>query len=35
MINISDIIQGKFIEEFSAISMGDMLIAIGEKIEEE
>ena len=29
MINISDIIQGKFIEEFSAISMGDMLIAIG------
>ena len=28
MINISDIIQGKFIEEFSAISMGDMLVAI-------
>ena len=29
MINISDIIQGKFIEEFSAISLGEMLVAIG------
>jgi uncharacterized membrane protein YhiD involved in acid resistance len=28
MINITDIIQGKFMEEFSAISMGDMLVAI-------
>ena len=28
MINISDVIQGKFLEEFSAISMGDMLVAI-------
>ena len=27
-INISDVIQGKFLEEFSAISMGDMLVAI-------
>ena len=28
MINITDIIKGKFVEEFSAISMGDMLVAI-------
>ena len=28
MINIADIIQGKFIEEFSAISMGEVLVAI-------
>jgi uncharacterized membrane protein YhiD involved in acid resistance len=28
MINITDIIQGKFMEEFSAISMSDMLVAI-------
>ena len=28
MINITDIIQGKFMEEFSAISMGEMLTAI-------
>ena len=28
MINFADIIKGKFLEEFSAISMGDMLVAI-------
>ena len=28
MINFTDIIKGKFLEEFSAISMGDMLVAI-------
>ena len=28
MINFSDIIKGKFLEEFSAISVNDMLIAI-------
>jgi len=28
MINFSDIIKGKFLEEFSAISMGEMLVAI-------
>lgn len=28
MINITDIIQGKFMEEFSAISMGEVLTAI-------
>ena len=28
MINFSDIIKGKFIEEFSAIAMSDMLVAI-------
>lgn len=28
MINFTDIIKGKFIDEFSAISMGDMLVAI-------
>ena len=28
MINIIDIIQGKFIQEFSAISMGDVLVSI-------
>lgn len=28
MINFSDIIKGKFLEEFSAISVGDMLTAI-------
>ena len=28
MINIIDVIQGKFIQEFSAISMGDVLVAI-------
>ncbi len=28
MINIIDIIQGKFIQEFSAISMGEVLISI-------
>jgi uncharacterized membrane protein YhiD involved in acid resistance len=28
MINITDIIQGKFMEEFSAISMSEVLIAI-------
>ena len=28
MINITDIIKGKFLEEFSAISMSEMLIAI-------
>lgn len=29
MINFTDIIKGKFLEEFSAIAPGDMLIAIG------
>ena len=28
MINFTDIIQGKFLEEFSAVSAGQMLIAI-------
>ena len=28
MINFADVIKGKFLEEFSAISMGDMLVAI-------
>ena len=28
MINIIDVIQGKFIQEFSAISMGEILVAI-------
>ena len=28
MINIIDVIQGKFIQEFSAISMGEVLVAI-------
>ena len=28
MINITDIIKGKFLEEFSAISMTEMLVAI-------
>ena len=28
MINIIDIIQGKFIQEFSAISMGDVLVSL-------
>ena len=28
MINFSDIIKGKFLEEFSAISLGEMLVAI-------
>ena len=28
MINFTDVIKGKFIEEFSAISMGEMLVAI-------
>lgn len=28
MINIMDVIQGKFIQEFSAISMGEILVAI-------
>ena len=28
MVSFSDIIKGKFLEEFSAISMGDALIAI-------
>ncbi len=28
MINFSDIIKGKFLEEFSAIAMSDMLVAI-------
>ena len=28
MITFSDIIKGKFLEEFSAISMGDALTAI-------
>ena len=28
MINIIDVIQGKFIQEFSAISMGDVLLSI-------
>ena len=28
MINLSDIIKGKFLEEFSAISMSEMLVAI-------
>ena len=28
MISFSDIIKGKFLEEFSAISMGEMLVAI-------
>lgn len=28
MINIADIIQGKFLEEFSAISLGEILVAI-------
>lgn len=29
MIHIADILKGKFLEEFSAISVGDMLVAIG------
>ena len=29
MINFTDIIKGKFLEEFSAISVGQMLVAIG------
>ncbi len=28
MINIIDVIQGKFIQEFSAISMGEVLLSI-------
>jgi len=28
MINFTDIFKGNFLEEFSAISMGDMLVAI-------
>ena len=28
MISIIDIIQGKFIQEFSAISMGDVVVSI-------
>ena len=29
MINFTDIIKGKFLEEFSAISMGNAVVAIG------
>lgn len=28
MINFSDILKGKFLAEFSAISVGEMLVAI-------